>query len=597
LVVAHQGLARARFPSLPFQHVLWQVLLYGALGPVLVWLILTWLTRRVRERDRAQAHLRCLYDVSRQAVTATEMEVLVEVALHMPGQILSSVATGLILRELPDGPWTLAGTYGLEEEERAALEAHLAAAGGDLRCGRCTAFAASVQQDCPLRSLLPYADMGPAAASVVCLSLSTEQPPLALLNVYLLEEEKLSPADRRALESGAAVLAVALDHARLRRRELQMLQHMEQAGYGRGDLAAALTRILADIARAHRAEAGQVFLVSLEGGDPALTPVAAWSAREEQPDLAAPAYQALQAGDSVVTTNGSRAGAHKVALPLMSESLTLGVLVLASRPPFTASQLTVLRATAGILALTIRNHQLYAQLESQAVLEERNRLAREVHDGLAQSLGFLNFKMQQVDRLLAREQWDAARQALGEMRAGVQDFYAEVRLTIQDLRWPAGAGPALVERLQQHVTDFTARTGLDVSLAIDGQPDLSPQAEVQLFRIVQEALANVRKHARAGRAWVRLRSGPEGITLEVEDDGVGLPTQAPPTPGGPGSVDLPEIAGHFGLDIIRERVEAIGGQLSLHSMPGQGTRLQVRLAPAPAADGVGYLSSTRPEDG
>jgi signal transduction histidine kinase len=237
-----------------------------------------------------------------------------------------------------------------------------------------------------------------------------------------------------------------------------------------------------------------------------------------------------------------------------------------------------------MMALTIRNSQLYAELESQAVMEERNRLAREVHDGLAQSLGFLNFKMQQVDRLLAREQWEVARQALREMREGVQDLYTEVRLTIQDLRWPSSEDDqGLDERLHQYVTAFAARTNLDVSLEVDGEPHLSPQEEAHLFRIVQEALANVRKHAQAQRVWVRLRAGPEETTLEVEDDGKGLSPAAYPQDSVRSASlrDLPDIAEHFGLRIMQERAEAMGGRLSLRSVPGQGTRLQVTVGICP----------------
>ena len=226
-------------------------------------------------------------------------------------------------------------------------------------------------------------------------------------------------------------------------------------------------------------------------------------------------------------------------------------------------------------ALVISNSQLYAKLERQAVLEERNRLAREVHDGLAQSLGFLNFKIQHVTRLLDRKQWPAVRQGLEEMREALQEMYSEVRLTIQDLRWSLEDDLGLLERLQQYVTDFGERAGLEACLTVQGQPNLSPRDEVHLFRIVQEALANVQKHARAQKVCVRLSVEPEGIVLEVEDDGIGMPVN---------SHARDEIAaaelGHFGLRIMQERAEAIGGQLSLHSAPGEGTHLKLTVGAA-----------------
>lgn len=573
LVVVHQSLAYTWLRSTPlFQQFLWQVLLYGTVGPIVVWFALNWFAQWVHERDEAEAHLRCLYQISRLAATATEMEALVEIALRMPEEIIKPVATSLIMREHPEGPWTLAGTHHLQAKEEDILVARLTIGGSDLYCGQCAALDATVQQNCPLQFYLPQADLQPTAASVICLPLSTERPPLALLNVYLFQEENLSSSTRRVLESMAAVLSVALDHARLRTREFQMLHRMEQATGRQKGLASTLEHILADIATAHRAQAGEVFLASREDEESTLISIAAWPGKEAHPHLVSPARQALLKEDPVMVTS-SQPREHVVAVPLIAEGLTTGVLVLAGRYPFTSSLAAFLPVAAGMMALIIRNSQLYAKLESQAVLEERNRLAREVHDGLAQSLGFLNFKMQQVDRLLAREQWEAARQALQEMREGVQDLYNEVRFTIQDLRWFPEDGQGLVDRLRQYVLAFGDRTGLDVSLIVEGEPDLSPQDEVHLFRIVQEALTNVHKHAGAQRSWVRLQARPEGILLEIEDDGAGLA----PT-GYPHDVVSSQDPGHFGLRIMQERAEAMGGRLSLHSIPGQGTRLQVMVS-------------------
>jgi signal transduction histidine kinase len=552
------------------------VLLYGTVGPVVVWFALTWFARWVRERDESEAHLRCLYRISRQAATATEMDALAEIALGMPEQVVRPVAASLILRDHPDGPWLLAGTRGLQGKQEELLTDHLRLAGSDLYCGQCAALAATAQQNCPLQHHVAQGDTQPQASSVICLPLSTERPPLALLNVYLLDETGLSPGARRVLESMAAVLSVALDHARLRAREFQMLHRMEQATRQQEGLAPTLEHILADIASVHRAQAGQVYLVTRDGGEPALAPIAAWPAAETNPQLLLPARKALLEEDALITADSQPKG-HVAAIPLMAEGHIVGVLALASRYAFTSSQAAFLRVAASLLALIIRNSQLYARLESQAVWEERNRLAREVHDGLAQSLGFLNFKLQQVDRLLTREQWEAARQAMQEMRQGIQDLYAEVRLTIEDLRWFPEDGQGLPERLRQYAQAYGQRTGLDVSLAVDGEPHLSPQDEVHLFRIVQEALANVHKHAGARHAWVRLRAGAQGVFLEIEDDGTGM------LPGvAPQAAPAADAPGHFGLRIMQERAAAMGGQLSLHSVPGQGTRLQVAIGPAQA---------------
>jgi signal transduction histidine kinase len=571
-VVVHQSITHASFRSPQWSpHLFWQVLPYGTIGPIVVWFALTWFARWVRERDEAEAHLRCLNEISRQAANATEMEPIVDIALHMPEEVVSPVATSLVLREHPDGAWSLAGTYGLREKEEEMLAARLAIGGSDLHCGQCTALSATARQICPLRIPMPQADMAPDFTSVICLPLSTARPPLALLNVYLFDAHSLSNGMRRVLESMAAVLSVALDHARLRSREIQMLHRMEQASRQQEDLAVTMERILGDVAGVHRAQAGEVFVASKGDQGPTLIPIASWPESKTHPHLISTAHRALLEEDSIMATNPQHKG-HEVAIPLMAEGLTTGVLVLASQHSFTASQQAFLQVAAGMMALIIRNSQLYAKLEGQAVLEERNRLAREFHDGLAQGLGFLNFKMQQAERLLAREQWETARESLAEMREGVRDLYAEVRQTIQDLRGFPEDGKGLSERLHQYVLEFSDRTGLDVSLDMKGEPKLSPQDEVHLFRIVQEALVNVHKHSQAQQAWVRLRVGPEATVLEIEDDGAGIRWGDFPQ-----DVPLSDTSGHFGLRIMQERAEAMGGQLSLNSVPSQGTRLRVTL--------------------
>lgn len=571
LVVVHQSLVHTWLSPTPwFQHFLWQVLPYGTIGPLVIWLALGWFARWVRKRDEARAHLHSLYQISRQAARATDMEALINITLEMPEQIVQPVGTSLILREQPEGPWTLAGTRGLRAEEREILAARLVIAGSELYCGRCESLEATAHQDCPMQFHLPQTHLQPTANSVICLPLSTERPPLALLNVYLFTQQDLSASTRQVLESMASVLSVALDHARLRARELQMLHRMEQAASLREGLRVTLEHILADVAAAQHAQAGGIFLTSRERDRPALVPIAAWPEKEPLPHLVFPAQQALVDADTVTTTSSQNAE-HLISIPLTAEGLATGALVLAGPHPFTSAQRAFLKVASSMIALMIRNSQLYSELENQAILEERNRLARELHDGLAQSLGFLNFKIQQVDRLLAREQRGEAQAMLQEMREAVQDLYAEARLTIQDLRWFPENGGSLLASLHEYVLAFGNRTGLDVSLVVEGEPCLQPQDEVHLFRIVQEALANVHQHAQAQHAWVRLRAGPEETVLDVEDDGRGISPEAYDR-----DTVSPDALKHFGLRILQERAEAMGGQLSVHSVPGQGTRLQVR---------------------
>lgn len=547
-------------PAVPF---LVETLIYGALGPLVAWFALTSLMHWVQDQEEAEVYLRNLHEVSRQAAAATDTHALVEMALRLPEQVLGPVATSLIMREHAEAPWMLAGTYRLSPDQRSVLEAATLAMGTGHYCDRCAALAATARDNCPLLTPLQPISL-PAVASVICLPLSTARAPLALLNVYLAEKKPFSRTTRRVLESMAAVMAVALDHARLRAREMHVLQQVERAVRQQESLNTTLEHLLTDIVAVQRAEGGAVFLTTRESAGPELTAVAAWP----QPDICAQvidlAHQAFEERRPVVS-NDVRPGEQVLAVPLVAEGLVVGVLALRSSRHLSAFQTSFLHISASMMALLVRNSQLHAELESQAVLEERNRLAREVHDGLAQSLGFLNFKVQQVDRLLARGQWEGARRALQELRQGVQDVYGEVRLTIQDLRWAPEGNGGLIERLRKYVETFAGRTGLEVTLEVRGEPRFSPLQEVHLFRVAQEALTNVHKHAHARHVWVRLYGNASDVMLEVEDDGVGLSVNPNPVPG------------RFGLRIMQERVEAIGGRVSLESMPERGTRLRVTV--------------------
>jgi signal transduction histidine kinase len=198
-------------------------------------------------------------------------------------------------------------------------------------------------------------------------------------------------------------------------------------------------------------------------------------------------------------------------------------------------------------------------------LEERERLAREMHDGLAQSLGLLHMKLQGA---LARSA-DAPTLAadLREMVQITDGAYEEVRQSIFGLRTFVSRRLSLVPTLTEYLHEFSAHNGIPVELEVPGG-SLGPvpvASEVQAVRIIQEALANVRKHAAAHRARVRLERDGAWLRVTVEDDGVGWDHL--PSPNGL----------HFGLQTMRERAESLGGRLEIEAAPGRGARVVATL--------------------
>jgi len=223
-----------------------------------------------------------------------------------------------------------------------------------------------------------------------------------------------------------------------------------------------------------------------------------------------------------------------------------------------------------------RNRELLAlheaALNDLAVAEERLRIAQEMHDGLAQILASVNTKAQAVKEFLRGGRTEEATRHLDQLASAAREVYADVRESIIGLRCAALPGRSIAEALEEYVNTWKAHAGVDASLRIDGAPRLASNAQLQVLRIVQESLANVRKHADASRVEISLQQTAARFRMIVQDDGAGF------NPSVLGRSELPR----FGLSTMRERAESMGGSFHLDSAPGAGTRITVEL-PAPAA--------------
>jgi signal transduction histidine kinase len=258
------------------------------------------------------------------------------------------------------------------------------------------------------------------------------------------------------------------------------------------------------------------------------------------------------------------------ALPLRRRQETVAVLGVAAYATDALAEPAEHRLLEGIgeqVAVAIDNARLHTQVLDAAVLEERERLGRELHDGLAQVLGYVNTQTLAIKKLLSSGRGDEAEQHVADMETTARRVYTDVREAILGLQT---SHDELLSTLHAYIADYAQMTGIEavVEVGADVEPlRLPPSAEIQLVRIVQEALANVRKHARAGRVSVRLQADGDVLSLEVADDGRGFVLEQPRRTGWP----------HFGLQTMRERAEAIGGAFELDSAPGVGTRVRVRV--------------------
>ena len=204
----------------------------------------------------------------------------------------------------------------------------------------------------------------------------------------------------------------------------------------------------------------------------------------------------------------------------------------------------------------------------EASQQERIRLAADLHDGPVQELTALSYGLERVDRRIQALGPDTVLPLLGEQKDHLTKVTRTLRNLLSELRPPAIDEHGLAGALKLHGDAFAkqAKTSIDIDAQIDHRP--APEVETIVYRITQEALTNVAKHAKAGHVWIRLTADQDAVDLTIRDDGVGFdPAQAARLLND----------GHFGLAGMRERVELGGGRLDLESQPGHGTTIRVAL--------------------
>ncbi len=238
--------------------------------------------------------------------------------------------------------------------------------------------------------------------------------------------------------------------------------------------------------------------------------------------------------------------------------------------PYSETDLIWLECLADQVVIAIQHGLMTSQLQSYSIIEERGRIAREMHDGLAQVLGYLNLQVQTLDTLLKRGKQEALRDELDQMRRAIQVAHADVRENILSLRTTLASEKGLISAIDEYLNEFGIQTHIETQFhnEVAGPLNLASLAEVQLVCILQEALTNVRKHAQARCVRVRIAqklslNQCEYLLMDVTDDGIGFVEK-----NGKRS---------FGLQTMHERALAVGGELVVQSMPGSGTSLICRL--------------------
>lgn len=376
------------------------------------------------------------------------------------------------------------------------------------------------------------------------------------------------------------------EQLRRRNHELSILNSIAQALNRSLDLDEALNNALAQVADLLELHTGWVWLLKEGDGEPYLA-----AAQNLPPGLVKRpqlmegtcyCLDTYQAGDldgaanvNVVTcsrlkklvrdSNGLR---YHASIPLYAHGKKLGVMNVASTDwrELSPEDLRLLYTIGDLLSIAIERARLFDKSAESGAVEERNRLAREIHDTLAQGLAGITLQLETADVLLESGQEPkkinaAIQQALKLARANLE----EARRSVLDLRAAPLEGHTLAQALKALAQEAAAQDDLDVDFElVGGERPLPVRIEAGLYRIAQEALANVVQHAAAQHVTLSLTILPDQAALVVKDDGHGFDPER-------------TRRDRFGLIGLNERARLLGGTLQLHSSPGAGTRIEISV--------------------
>lgn len=482
-----------------------QIVFYGVVGPLVLWLTLDWIAEEVLERGEAEAklfeanqRLRALREVLSRSLSTENLEEVIRGVV----KALADALEADVSLELEGYHWSTPSFYTRRGRPVQSLE--LMRSGGRLK--------------------------------------------------LILSDSEI---DRDFLDLLSAEVDSLLEAAKARTRDFLTLFEVDEAMDAEANLEKLLGGLLSKIIGWAGAKGGAVYLLDADG---ILQPWAEVGLPEARRSFApSDRWEEAKRAPTFVEPN-------LLAIPLYDKD-PIGILVLRGNAGHLNEEMPFLRLLAHQVALAVRNAQAYLRAEELAINEERNRIAREIHDGIAQALAFMALKLDLATRLLERDP-ERSKQEIDQVRETLRNQIREVRRSIFALRPIDLERYGLEQSIERYARAFAEQVGLSIDLELDGNAKLTPASEVVLFRVLQEALNNVAKHAKAESVQVRLSAlGEKGARLEVCDDGVGFDPEHPSSAG----------LGGFGMAQMRERVEARAGRFKVASKPGEGACVEAEL--------------------
>ena len=482
--------------------------------------------------------LKALNEITQGLVSAIDLGEALTAIVHAPYQLVDARETMLWLIEGVIQPAWL-GAPGLKDQVQMLPREKILAQ-----------FTASQDADC------------------LILPLQHGDKLFGALRVRLPSPTAASEERLGALRTLAHAASAVIESLSLRARELGAFRELDHAIHADLNLQQLLNRLLTEMIGACEAEGGAIFLRSADDARLEVWNSIQFTASDTL------AQTILQEGRAQGLSDPDDPTQSFIGAPMSMGGRVDGAIVLARAARsggFTRRHVDWLATLASTAALAVRNAQLYARSEESAIIEERTRIARDIHDGLAQDLTYLVLKISAAQKLASQGKEKELHKELDEVSNQLRHDLRDVRHTIFALRPLDIETEGFLPALKKFTKEFGQSHEIELQLAVQGDAQhLAPKMETALFRLTQEALNNIRKHAHAKHVWVELTlDDPQAAVLRVRDDGTGF--------------DLKKAAlaararGSIGLIQMRERAERAGGRFTIETTPGKGTRIQVEL--------------------
>jgi two-component system, NarL family, nitrate/nitrite sensor histidine kinase NarX len=514
------------------------------------------------EFPELQRRLNSVLKLNHQLLDVQDEKSLMDIALEVVSTLVGASAVTFVPMDEWEQPLS-AYTYGdMPEPMLRAWAEHLVSPAVRERCHTCQIKHALPESNCPM-----LAGQFSRAVSIFCLPLRRGERMLGMLNLHVPAGTTISQDMMAFLESLLHEIALAIQIVRLRNQELNTLRQLQMMRSTKSELSVLLESLLEGLQQVLEINYVVIQIKAMEPWQSGVRMQKGsihWLGVESEQVISARVMDLGEVERAIV--KGPEGNAVLMAAPLkLPQGHVIGSLLAASEgEDFGSREEAILRQLADQAALTIENERVFLMLEYNAVIQERLRLAREIHDGLAQTLAFLKMKTSQMQAYLNQGDISRLGQVLQQHYQVLTAAYLDTRQSIDNLR--QSTQQDFILWLEQAAHDFGSASGMTIETNFEPlQHDISPEIQAQLIRIVQEALSNVRKHASAQRTWVSLRHWNSDLLLEIGDDGDGFTPE-----------DVPELT-RYGLRGMRERADFIGADFQIISQPRQGTLVRLRL--------------------